>query len=177
MLCPEANQVRALIDDAWARISAPLIEPELVVTNSDATTKAEAIQQAVDRLYVVSRTQQPRLVEHAVWKREEEHSTGFGHGFAIPHCKNCAVQTNSLVVLKPRKPIPWDSLDGKPVTIVILVAIRETDPGVTHMKILSTLARKIMHEEFRQRLSRNEEPATICAFLKDSLGLAKGEQY
>jgi fructose-specific PTS system IIA-like component len=170
--CPAADQVRSLVEDHGARNSAPLIEPELILTRSDSASKAEAIKDAVDRLYVLSRTDRPGQVEQALWQRETEHSTGFGHGFAIPHCKTAAVNANSLALVKLRKPVSWESLDGKPVSVVVLMALREADGRGNHMKILSTLARKIMHDDFRQRLSREQDPATICAFLKANLGLS-----
>jgi fructose-specific PTS system IIA-like component len=169
--CSSPDQVRHLLGDYLARNSAPLIEPDLIITRSNSTTKAEAIKEAVDRLYVLSRTDQPRLVEHAIWQREAEHSTGFGHGFAIPHCKSARLNANSLAVIKLRKPVPWDSLDGQPVKVVVLIAIRDGDQGVTHMKILSSLARKIMHHDFRERLLREQDAGTLCHFLEQSLGL------
>ncbi len=169
--CSSPDQVRQLLEDYSARHSAPLIEPELILTRSSSTTKAEAIKEAVDRLYVLSRTDHPRLVEQAVWQRESEHSTGFGHGFAIPHCKSSRLNANSLALIKLRKPVAWESLDGQPVKLIVLIAVRDGDQGVTHMKILSTLARKIMHDDFRQRLLREQDPATLCHFLKQSLGL------
>ncbi len=170
-LCPAVEQVRALMEDYSARVAQPLIEPELIVLDSESASKDEAIKEAVDRLYVLSRTEQPRQLEQAIWQRETEHSTAVGHGFAVPHCKTAAVAANSLVVIKLRKPVSWESLDGEMVKVVVLMAIRESDPGVTHMKVLSALARKIMHEDFRQRLSRAHDPHELCAFLKQNLGL------
>src|SRR5690606_37647559 len=102
----------------------------------------------VDLLYVHGRTEQPRILEEAIWEREANYSTGFGHGFAIPHCKNAAIQANSLVLLKLRQPVAWNSSDDKPVSVVILLVIRDFDGATEHMKIISTLARQIMHEDF-----------------------------
>jgi fructose-specific PTS system IIA-like component len=169
--CSSAEEVRHVLEDYSARHSVPLIEPDLILTRSGSSTKAEAIKEAVDRLYVLSRTDHPRLVEQAVWERETEHTTGFGHGFAIPHCKSSRLNANSLALIKLRKPVPWESLDGQPVKVVVLIAIRDGDQGVTHMKILSNLARKIMHEDFRQRLLREQDSDSLCQFLKQTLGL------
>jgi len=36
--------------------------------------------------------------------------------------------------------------------------------------VLATLARKLMHEDFRQRLLQEQDPAAICAFLRDTIG-------
>ena len=147
-----------------------LMDPELVVTGVDCGSKEEAIKIAVDRLYETGRVQQPRLVEEAVWVREAVSSTGFGHGFAIPHCKTNAVAANSLVVLKLRKPVGWGSLDGAPVGILILLAIRESDQATAHMRVLAALARRIMHEDFRARLVSESDPGALCAFLHEAVG-------
>jgi len=58
------------------------------------------------------RTKNPHMVEETVWQREQVYSTGFGHGFAMPHCKTNAVRSNSLVLLKLRAPVAWPSLDN-----------------------------------------------------------------
>ncbi len=167
--CSTADEVRQLVNSSASGEPAPLIEPELVLVESESATKAEAIKEAVDRLYVLGRTDEPRAVEQAVWQREEVYSTGFGHGFAIPHCKSSAMSNHSMVVLKLRQPVAWGALDEQPVRVLILLAIRETEPADTHMKVFSRLARKVMHDDFRDRLSREQSPAALSAFLRESL--------
>jgi fructose-specific PTS system IIA-like component len=168
--CSTAGEVAAHIEQ-FARVRpAPLIDPELVIVDADCRSKEEAIKQAVDCLYAAGRTVAPREVEDAVWQREAVYSTGFGHGFAIPHCKTDAVRANSLAVLKLRAPVEWGSLDEKPVRTVLLLAIRESDQATAHMKVLAALARQLMHEEFRERLAQENDPASLCRYLKDVLG-------
>ena len=110
-------------------------------------------------------------MEEAVWKREEAYSTGFGHGFAIPHCKSRAVLSNSLVMLRLRHPVAWGSLDGQPVRTVILLAIREHDSATEHMRVFSQLARLMMHDEFRNHVEQEQDVAALCTFLHEQLGL------
>jgi fructose-specific PTS system IIA-like component len=123
----------------------------------------------VDRLYVVGRTENSRAVEEAVWQREEAYSTGFGHGFAIPHCKTGAVQANSLVMVKLNQPVTWGSIDGEPVSVVILLAMREDNRTNDHMKVFAELARRIMHEHFRARLRMETDPQELYALLCEVL--------
>jgi mannitol/fructose-specific phosphotransferase system IIA component (Ntr-type) len=101
-----------------------------------------------------------------VWQREGSCTTGFGHGFAIPHCKTGAVKANSLVLLKLRKPVTWESLDGKPVRTIILLVIRDFDGATEHMKVISSLARQVMHEDFRSLIEAESDPNALCALLK-----------
>jgi fructose-specific phosphotransferase system IIA component len=168
--CATAGEVEELLRSFGPSQSAPLIDEGLVVLDSDARTKEEAIKEAVDRLYVAGRTERPREVEDAAWRREAVHSTGFGYGFAIPHCRTGAVTANSLVLTRLRKPVDWGAADDKPVGVLLLLAVRERDQASADMKILATLTRQLVHEEFRGRLSRGDDPAAVCRLLRGRVG-------
>ena len=100
-------------------------------------------------------------VEEAVWQREEAYSTGFGYGFAVPHCQSEHVRDNSLAVVRLRKPVEWGSLDGLPVQMAILIALRAEDKGREHLRIFAELSRLVMNEEFRARLEQAADAFAI----------------
>lgn len=172
-------EVEALLDAyPWRAQGAgerPVIDPECVRVGADATTKEEAIRQAVELLWIARRTDDPRGVEEAVWAREQTYSTGLGHGFAVPHCKSDAVAAPTLALLRLRSPVQWGSMDDKPVSTVLLLAVPAAETGgggaAAHMKIFATLARRLMHEAFRETLARLTDPAEIEAFLSSELGI------
>ena len=147
------------------------MDMDMVVLDADVTTKEEAIKLAVDRLFILGRAENSLALEEAVWQREATYSTGFGRGFAIPHCKSSAVRANSLVLLKPRIPIPWNSLDGLPVRVVILMAIREAQAVTKHMQVFAKLARLMMDRDFCGHLERENSAEKLCAFLQKSLAI------
>jgi len=169
--CDTAASVAALVDAFSAQHAAPLIQPELVADGVAAATKAEAIKQAVDLLSIAGRTDKPRLVEEAVWRREATYSTGFGHGFAIPHCKTDAVQASSIAVVRLTSGVEWGSLDGGTVRLIILLVMRESEGADSHMKVFARLARKLMHEDFRALLENEKDPAALCAALQTVLNV------
>lgn len=137
--------------------------------DADCRSKADAIKQAVQLLHQAGRSERPHELEHSLMQREAVSSTGFGHGFAIPHCKSSAVRADSLVILKLRNPVEWNSMDHQPVNLVILMVIREGGPPETHLQILAQLARKVMDETFRERMAGEPDPAALAAFLKARL--------
>jgi len=147
----------------------PLVAPELVMLDVAAETKAEVIKLAVDRLYVTGRTNAARTLEQAVWAREKGHPTAFGNAFAIPHSKTDAVEANTVMLLKLRKPVAWVGTDGELVSTVILLAMRESDGANNHLRVLATLARNLMQEEFRQGLNRQLAEAELCALLSEAI--------
>ena len=158
-MCPPMN---AMCDDASDSFSV----------GSDSASKEEAIKEIMDAFYAVGRTEQPQVVEEAVWAREAVYSTGLGHGFAIPHCKTDAIAANSIGVVRLKQPIAWESVDGQPVQCVILLAMRASDQDGAHMKVCSKLARKLMHEEFRARLLNASDAQGVLQCLGEDLGIA-----
>jgi fructose-specific PTS system IIA-like component len=162
MACGEAEEVDRLME-----AQLPLLDAGLVLLSSDSASKEEAIREIVDAFYLGGRTGAPHKVEEAVWAREAVYSTGLGYGFAIPHCKTDAVNANSIGILRLKEPVEWGSMDGKPVSLVILLAMRESDTNGSHMKVFARLARKLMHEEFRKALLAAPDPGAMIAALSE----------
>jgi fructose-specific PTS system IIA-like component len=146
-----------------------ILDANALLVGSEAVTKAEAIKEAVDALYVAGRTDRPAAVEDAVWAREQTYSTGLGYGFAVPHCKTDAIGSASLAVVKLRQPVEWGSSDGLPVGVVLLLAVPAADTTGMHMKVFAKLARKLMHEAFRERLSTAADAAAVETALREEL--------
>lgn len=135
-----------------AAARGPLLEAALVDLEVEAATKHEAIRAIVNTLEIAGRTSEPVEVEEALWRREESYSTGFGSGFALPHCKSNHVSDNSIVALRLKQPVEWGSLDGRPVDFIICLIIRESDHGREHMRNMACLARLMTNETFQSRM-------------------------
>lgn len=146
-------------------------EVDETITNlqSSARSRDEAIKELVDMLSLSGRVADPDMVEEAVWQREDVYSTGVGYGFAIPHCKSKDVLVNSVGFLKLAEPIEWNPGDGEPVRIVLMLAIRESEHGEAHLKIFAKLARKIMHDDFRERLLAEDDAGELVRFIQEEI--------
>lgn len=173
-----ADEVRALVDSfAWrTELEAPaVVDRSCIEVGVDAVSKAEAIKAAVDLLGISGRTDKPQDVEEAVWSREETYSTGLGHGFAVPHCKCAAVRWPTLAVVRLAQPVDWAAMDGKPVGMVLLLAMPDGEAAgggaAAHLKIFATLARRLMHDGFRERLGGCAQADAIEACLREELGM------
>jgi fructose-specific PTS system IIA-like component len=153
------------------KANLPLLALDLIHLHGDAATKAEAIKLLTDSLRISGRTNDERAVEEAVWQREDTYSTGFGYGLAMPHCKTEAVGASSIALARLDRPIDWGSLDGQPVNVVILLAIRSSGANAAeeHMRIFARLSRLVMQDEFRQRLNTETDAKQLLVFLRESL--------
>ncbi|MDK8471507.1 fructose-specific PTS transporter subunit EIIC [Corynebacterium accolens] len=108
-------------------------------------------------------------VAEAALNRESQHSTGVGHGVAIPHARSTGVSAPTLAFARlPEGGVTWGTGE-EPTTLAFLIAIPD-DAGKQHLKLLSTLARAIMKEDFRAQLheanSREEAEGIISSVLQ-----------
>ena len=175
LACRTRAEVEAALAKAGPSTAMPMLAADLLHLDADATTKAEAIKLLTDGLGVTGRAERPAAVEEAVWRREETYSTGFGHGFAVPHCKSAAVGASTVSIARLREPIEWGSLDGAPVDVVILLAIRDgggdVDANKEHMRVFAKLSRLVMRDEFRDGIRAAATPAELYGLLHGQLGL------
>lgn len=80
--------------------------------------------------------------------REQESTTGFGSGVAIPHTKIAGLTQPLVGIATFSQPVAWESLDEKPVTIAIALLMPLSDSNKAHLSVLAKFARKLMDERF-----------------------------
>lgn len=169
--CESSEEVESLLAGAGSPAEMPLLTEELILIDSLSQTKAEVIQEMVDTFYVSGRTNNRQTLEEALWAREALGSTEVGYGFAIPHCKSDALTANSICVLRLKEPIDWNSAHPERVRMVILLALRESDRQNTHMQVFSSLARKLINDDFRHSLLGFKDSAATKTFLSQELDI------
>lgn len=169
--CRTAEEVRGLLRDAEPEPQLPLLDAVLIDLAADCRSKAEVLSEFAGMLYAAGRCDEPDALEEALWAREAAFSTALGGGIAVPHCKADAVIAPSLAVLRLATPVDWGAEDGAPVHTAIMLAFREAEGGVTHLKLFAKLARRLVHEEFRAALLAAESPVALTALLRNELGI------
>ncbi len=169
--CETPSEVeRILAASAESRLAGkPLIDANIIVLASENVEKSLVIRELVNTLVADGRTADPDEVEDAVWRREETFSTGIGFGVAIPHCKSAAVRSNSIAFLRPARPFFWAEGDDEPVNMVILLAINDAAAGDEHLRIIAKLSRRLMHDEFRQKLIDAPSASDVVEALQEAM--------
>jgi fructose-specific PTS system IIA-like component len=78
------------------------------------------------------------------------------------------VSHSSISLLRLNSPVSWgEDID---VQMVIMLAVNEQEQD-NHMKIFSRLARKLMHNDFREQLQTLSDAAAITDLLSVELTL------
>lgn len=120
-----------------------------------SSTKPEVLDELIDILYRDGKISDKNAFKSEVLKREEIFSTGIGMGIAIPHGKSDTVKEASIVFGKSRRGIDYDSMDGEPAYLFFLIAV-PVGADDTHLKALSEISRKLMHNDIREGLKNVE---------------------
>lgn len=136
------------------------ISRDCVTFQLQATRKEEALQEMAELLYQAGKVKNLSSYLKAVEERELEFTTGIGGGLAIPHGKSATVPHACIAFGKSESGISWNSLDDKPVYGIFMLAIPEKEDAV-HLDMLSTLARKLMHQEVQQALLQAQDLNTF----------------
>lgn len=133
----------------------------------EAPGKQGAINELVDVLTTAGRVTQPALLKEAVWTRELTRTTGIGLGLAIPHGKCAGVSNLAIAIGKPAQPMEFQSIDGKPVRLIILLA-SPPDRTSDHIQALAHISRLMNLEEFRQQIYAAGSPQEIFELLRSN---------
>jgi fructose-specific phosphotransferase system IIA component len=122
-----------------------------ILLHCEAKDKDTVIQTIADHAVKIGLVSDAKAYVASVQHRESEFSTGVGYGIAIPHGKTEAVNTAFVIYAKVNN-VEWNSFDGAPVDLVFQIGVPASDAGETHLRLLATLSRKLMKEEFREAI-------------------------
>ena len=128
-----------------------LLAKESIKLNATIKDKDEVLNTMVDLMDKSGKISDKKLYLEAVKAREEEGTTGVGNGIAIPHGRCSGVKQAGLAAMSIKGGVEYNSLDGKPVDLVFLIAAPESS-GNIHLEILSKLATMLMDDEFVSKL-------------------------
>ena len=96
----------------------------------------------------------------AILKRELLGSTGIGRGVAIPHTKHNSVDRLIGTVAISRPGVAFESLDGEPVHVFVLLISPQDRPG-DHLRALENVSRSLRDDGFVRALRNARTKETI----------------
>lgn len=144
-----------------------LLSKETIFLPLETGTKEQVIRSMATGLAASGSVTDTESYVQAVLTREQSSSTGIGFGVAIPHGKSAGVTKAGLAFARLSSPTDWQSLDDEPVTMVFMIAVPEANVGNEHLQILVALSRKLIHEEFRQKLLQASTAEEVTDILKN----------
>ncbi len=131
---------------------AEVLKRERIAENLSAKTKEEALAKLTDLLFESGALSDKDAFLKDVLDREAVSTTGIGNGIAIPHGKSANVKETTVAIGRLENEVEWESVDDKPVKLIVLLAVNEEDKTGVHVKLLSGMARKLAAEQTCKRL-------------------------
>jgi fructose-specific phosphotransferase system IIA component len=125
-----------------------ILTPECIKVPLVGTDKRAAIDELIEVLLQQGRIRDSAALRDAVWHRETTRTTGIGHGLAIPHGKSGCCTGLVMAIGKLAKPIDFQSIDNRPVSLIFLLASPPDQTG-PHIQVLARISRLMTRPEFR----------------------------
>jgi len=144
-----------------------LLNPQAITTRLRATGKREAIAELVALLETAHGIDSHGEILLRVMHREEGQTTGIGNGIAIPHGKARAVSRMVAACGVSQQGVDFDSIDGEPVTLFVLLAAPES-VGSLQVKVLANISRVLKEESVRQSLRVAAGPEEFLEVLRSA---------
>lgn len=141
-------------------ILTQILQPTCIKAPLDGKDKDSVITELVDLLAGNNLLVDRDVVLEAVFAREQTRSTGIGSGIAIPHGKCDGVVELVMAVGIAAEPFNFDSIDQKPVSIVILLASPADRTG-PHIQALARISRLMLDDEFKTKLENAASPEEV----------------
>ena len=137
---------------------ADILTPERVSVSSEAEglvhDKASALERLAGMLASGQEGVSQARILQVLTEREQLQSTGVGGGVAVPHgaVEELNRQIGALLVCPA--PIPFDAIDGAPVSILFALVGPKGAPA-EHLKILARVSRLLRQDAFRAQLAQS----------------------
>lgn len=128
----------------------------LIVEQLNVGSKNEAIESLIQELDKEGYLKDKAQFYLDVLERENSFPTYIGNEIGLPHSQSIGVENPCVVIGKLTKDIVWTDDDEK-VNLIFLIAVPKENEGNLHLKILSKLARLLMHDDFRNSIKTLEK--------------------
>lgn len=127
-----------------------LLATENIVLDLDVSSKKRVFE-TVGLLFENNQGIARSMVFESLFAREKLGSTGLGQGIAIPHGRIKGLKEARGAFVRLAAPIPFDSPDGKPVTLLFVLLVPE-QATEQHLQILSELSERFSDRNCREAL-------------------------
>lgn len=146
------------------RLSERFID-NCIILDSKSTDKQGILNEMVDTLCKAYELSNRDEIFEAVWNREMSRSTGISCGLAVPHAKVGYVDRMCMAAATVKKGLDFDSFDGEPVYLLILIVSPENTVG-PHLKALASVSRLLADGAVRQDLIDSQTPEEFISILR-----------
>jgi PTS system nitrogen regulatory IIA component len=151
------------------------IVTDAVVPELQATDRNGVIREMVGCLAgcVGLGEEEAASISKAVIQRENQGSTGFGKGVAVPHVKHPVVKKIIATIARSSAGVDFAALDRAPVYIVVLLLSPPDNPD-QHLAAMENIFRHLQRDNFRRFLRQASTKEEVIDLIKEADELSEG---
>jgi nitrogen PTS system EIIA component len=145
------------------------IVSDAIVADLQSIDRNAAIHELVKSL-AASEALPPEAVDEvvaALIKREQNGSTGFGKGVAVPHVKHAKVKKMSGTIGRSAAGLDFSALDHQPVFTIVLLLSPENQPQ-QHLQAMNIVFSNLQKDMFRRFLRQSDTKEKIVDLLDEA---------
>jgi mannitol/fructose-specific phosphotransferase system IIA component (Ntr-type) len=145
------------------------IVTQAIIPELKATDRDSAIRELVQSLANAGAIPQDIVDEivSALIKREQNGSTGFGKGVAVPHAKHAKITRMSATVGRSAGGLDFAALDHQPVYSIVLLLSPENQPQ-QHLGAMNTVFTNLQKDLFRRFLRQSTTQQAVIELLEEA---------
>jgi len=142
---------------------------DAIIADVKASEKNDALRELVTSLAAAGAIPDDAVEEvvAALIKREQNGSTGFGKGVAVPHVKHAAVKKMAGTVGRSANGIDFAALDHQPVYSIVLLLSPENQPQ-QHLQAMNIVFSNLQKDMFRRFLRQSSTKQAIVELLDEA---------
>ncbi len=145
-------------------IHGPSVIPELTSNDRNGVIR-ELIQSLAD--HGALDTSAVETAARAAIARENQGSTGFGKGVAVPHVKHDCIKNMSATIGRSSRGVDFSALDRAPVYTVVLLLSPANAPE-EHLGAMEKIFRYLQRENFRRFLRQADTAEAITELIAEA---------
>jgi mannitol/fructose-specific phosphotransferase system IIA component (Ntr-type) len=126
-----------------------------------------------DLVYSIKKAADAELIVSTLLKREELGSPGCGMGTPTPHCRSLVVDKLEISIGRTTKPINYNAIDKKPVSLLFLIIAPPQDPGNQYLLTLGKvvqIAKEITKNNLIYKSGTQEEFIAMINTIEKEIG-------
>ena len=145
-------------------IHGPSVIPELTATDRNGVIR-ELIKSLADHGQLDADAVETSA--RAAIARENQGSTGFGKGVAVPHVKHDCIKTMSATIGRSSRGVDFAALDRAPVYTIVLL-LSPADAPEEHLGAMEKIFRYLQRENFRRFLRQADTAEAITELIAEA---------
>lgn len=142
---------------------------ENILLDVDVASKEELFEVIANYAYQSGYVANEAETCSAFNEREAEYSTGLQDGFAIPHAKSKSVIQPTVLFVRLKQEIEWETFDESAVKNVFALMVPKEDEGTVHLEMLSRLATALLEAEFIQQVQQSGDKTELVELIKKEM--------